>query len=99
MQTRLSSQDEATRYHKLLDFLRTKESQEYQEMLKVVPWPDSQGYQASKDWFQPRLHLLNEILHWIERLEAGEKDPNAGTDFLHADGTVPERLIWRNRDE
>lgn len=64
-------------------------------MWKAAPSQGSLDYQASKDWFQPRLNLLNEILQWVEWLEGGEKDPNEATDVRHADGTLSPREIRR----
>ena len=97
MPTPLLNLDEATKYRKLLDLLKTKEFQEYQEMLMGAPSQGSLDYQASNHWYQARLKLLHEILRWVEWMEEGEEDPNVGTDFLHADGTLPEREIRREK--
>jgi hypothetical protein len=64
-------------------------------MCQADPWRDSHVWQVSKDWFQPRLNLLREILEEVEKLERGDENPNKALDFRNADGTRPPRVRTR----
>lgn len=57
-------------------------------MSLVGPRQGSLEYQGLKDWYQPRMAIMREVLEEVERIESGAEDPN--TDFLGADGTPSE---------
>ena len=55
-------------------------------MSLVDPHRDKTEYQALKDWHQPRMAIMREILEGVERILTGTEDLNEGTDTLGADG-------------
>ena len=59
-------------------------------MSLVDPHQVKTEYQALKDWYQPRMAIMREILEDVERILTGTEDLNEGTDTLGADGTPSE---------
>lgn len=56
-------------------------------MRQAGPHQGSPAYQDSKDYLQPQVALIGEILDEVEKIETGAENPNVATDFLRADGT------------
>lgn len=89
-QTHLQNLDDQTKYNKLLTYLQTKALQVTKAISSAGPHLGSPGYQDNKDYHQPRLALITEILEEVERIETGAEDLNRKADFLGADGPPSE---------
>lgn len=53
-------------------------------MSLVAPRRDKIEYQALKDWHQPRMAIMREILEEVKKIMTGAEPPD--TDVLGADG-------------